>query len=182
VLLVLVGAGYVLTRGDPDNGQRASGAATGTARSSSSSTGSTGASSPTPSTAAQSPSASSTAQSPSSSPSGGGSADLAEKAAFLRGYFQVAGTDAGWAKLGPGEKAGGRASYDRFWGAIDSATVSNVTDAPGGADPDAVDATIRYAWSDGRVVVERQRLSLARSGDGLLVDGDDVLSSRTVSQ
>ena len=100
------------------------------------------------------------------------------KAAFLRDYFQVAGTDAGWAMLGSNEQAQGRASYDSFWGAVESATVSDVTQ---GGEPDSVEATIRYRWSNGRVVEERQRLDLVRSGTSLLIDNDDVLSSRTLS-
>jgi hypothetical protein len=90
----------------------------------------------------------------------------------------VAGTDAGWAQLGSDEKSVGRASYDRFWNTIDSASVSDVTDIGQG---DTVEATIRYHYSDGRVVEERQRLTLVRSGDGFLIDQDDVLSSRTLS-
>ncbi len=107
---------------------------------------------------------------------------MAAEAGFLRDYFAVAGTDAGWAMLGPGEKAGGRGSYDSFWGPIDSATVSNVTDAGRSSSSAAVDATIRYHWSDGRVVEERQRLHLVRSGDRYLIDDDEVLSSRTLTR
>jgi hypothetical protein len=90
----------------------------------------------------------------------------------------VAGTDQGWAELSSNERSVGRASYDSFWGSIDSATVSDVTDT---GDGRSVEATVRYRWSSGRVVEERQRLYLVPSGDSFLIDDEHVLSSRTLS-
>jgi hypothetical protein len=104
--------------------------------------------------------------------------NVAAQARFLQGYFAAAGTDAGWAQLGPDEQKVGRASYDGFWRSVDSASVSDVTAGP---TADSVVATVRYAYATGRVVVERQRLQLLRSGSGYLINDDTVLSSRTVS-
>jgi hypothetical protein len=98
---------------------------------------------------------------------------------FLAGYYSQMpqNTDAGWAKLAPSERSVGRHSYERFWGSIDSVSASHIVPDPG--RPTA-DLTLTYHFSDGRVVVERQRLLLSRAGDRYLIARDDVLSSRTV--
>jgi eukaryotic-like serine/threonine-protein kinase len=163
--LVLVAAGvlFALTRGGPDpqrsSGDRATASSSPRTRSSGTPSATTG--------------------------PGTRSGSLAAKAAFLHDYFKVAGTDAGWAQLGSHEQSVGRASYDRFWGAIDSARVSDVTASGGSGGSgagDTVEATVRYHYADGRVVVERQRLDLVRLNGRYLIDNDDVLSSHTVSQ
>ena len=124
-------------------------------------------SSPSPSTT-PTPSPSTTpTPSPSTTPVGGSSA-----AAFLRGYFAAApgGTDEGWAQLGPGEQAQGRASYNRFWRGIASVGVSDVRRVGGTG---SVVATLTYRTTSGRVSVERKRLDLIRSADGgYLIDGE----------
>ncbi len=186
-LLVLAGVGYALLHQASDGSDHtASKGPTSSPRASSSTSASvdTSSGSGSPSTSpgagrsASAPASGSSAGASGSSAGASGSPSLAAKAAFLRGYFQVAGTDEGWAKLGSDERSVGRASYDRFWGTIDSASVSDVSN---GGDGDTVEATIRYRYSDGRVVEERQRLSLVTAGDGFLIDEDDVLSSRTLS-
>jgi eukaryotic-like serine/threonine-protein kinase len=101
--------------------------------------------------------------------------------AFLEDYFSTAPTDqdAGWARLGPQGREVGRASYDDFWGSIRSVDTSGFEPGP---TPDTMDVTLRYEYDDGRVVVERQRLTLVGDGDGgYLIDDDQVLSSRTVA-
>jgi hypothetical protein len=95
--------------------------------------------------------------------------------AFLRDYFSAApgGTDAAWARLGPREKAQGRASYDRFWQGIRSAQVADVEPVAG---TDFVDATVTYRTTDGAVSVERKRFSMLRSGSGeYLIDGEQSI-------
>jgi eukaryotic-like serine/threonine-protein kinase len=199
--LVLVAAGvlFALTRGGPDpqrsSGDRATASSSPRTRSSGTPSATRSPSTSTGASASTRPSASTgasatTGQSPSGGPSattgpGTRSGSLAAKVAFLHDYFKVAGTDAGWAQLGSHEQSVGRASYDRFWGAIDSARVSDVTASGGSGGSgagDTVEATVRYHYADGRVVVERQRLDLVRLNGRYLIDNDDVLSSHTVSQ
>ena len=94
------------------------------------------------------------------------------KAAFVRSYFASApgGTDQGWSRLGPGEQAQGRASYDRFWRGISSVDVSSVRPVAGS---DAVDVTLTYHSTNGRASTERKRFDLIRSGSGsYLINGE----------
>ena len=101
------------------------------------------------------------------------------KARFLRTYYSTVpgNLDAGWSMLGPHEKSVGRSSYDDFWGSMSSVDVSHVVTSPGSH---TADITLTYHYRDGRVVDERQRLTLIRSADGRwLIDNDTVLSSRT---
>ncbi len=100
---------------------------------------------------------------------------------FLQRYFDTvpADTSTGWTMLAPSEQSVGRAAYESFWGSIASVDASNLD--PVG--PGAVDLTLTYHFHDGRVVVERQRLSLTRSTTGgYLITDDQVLSSRTISE
>ena len=95
--------------------------------------------------------------------------------AFLRDYFSVApgGTDAAWARLGPRERAQGRASYDRFWQGIRSVQVTDVRPVAG---TDFVDATVTYRTTDGAVSVERKRFSMLRSeSGGYLIDAEQPI-------
>ena len=105
----------------------------------------------------------------------GGPGGGTSKAAFLRDYFAVApgGTAAGWSRLGPGEKAQGRASYNAFWRGIRSVDVSNIRPLPGS---DSVELTITYHETNGSTSTERQRLDLVRSADGgYLINNDEVI-------
>lgn len=71
----------------------------------------------------------------------------------------------------------GRPLYDDFWGSMSSVDVSRIVTAPGSH---TAGITLTYHYLDGRVVDERQRLTLLRSADGRwLIDNDTVLSSRT---
>ncbi len=94
------------------------------------------------------------------------------KAAFVRSYFASApgGTDQGWSRLGPGEQAQGRASYDRFSREISSVDVSSVRPVAGS---DAVDVTLTYHSTNGRASTERKGFDLIRSGSGsYLINGE----------
>ena len=101
------------------------------------------------------------------------------KVGLLRTYYSTVphNLDAGWAMLGPDEKAAGRASYNEFWGSITSVGVSDITTSPGSK---TADVSLTYHYQDGRVVDERQRLTLIHAADGRwLIDNDEVLSSTT---
>jgi hypothetical protein len=90
----------------------------------------------------------------------------------VRSYFASApgGTDQGWSRLGPGEQAQGRASYDRFWRGISSVDVSSVRPVAGS---DAVDVTLTYRSTNGRTSTERKRFDLIRSSSGsYLINGE----------
>ena len=101
------------------------------------------------------------------------------KAGFLRTYYSTVpeDLDTGWTLLGPHEKSVGRASYDQFWGSMASVDVSHIVTSPGSR---SADITLTYHYKDGRVVEERQRVTLVRAADGhSRIDNDQVLSSRT---
>ena len=116
-----------------------------------------------------SPKSSSPGPSSSSSQTGTG---VAARKAFLSDYFRKApgGTDTGWALLTPRYQGQvGRGSYNGFWRTIRSVDVGRVTSA--GAN--AVDATLTYTRTDGSTTTEQHRITLVRSGDGYLIDGDN---------
>lgn len=71
--------------------------------------------------------------------------------------------------------AGGRAAYQRFWDAISSVSVSNVSAAP----PSSVVADLTYVYRDGRVVRERTSYGLVQDGGILKIASSSVLSSHT---
>ncbi len=106
-------------------------------------------------------------------------ASSAGKARVLRTYYATVpdNLDAGWSMLGPRERSVGRSSYDQFWGSMTAVDVSHITTSSGSH---TVDLSLTYHYKDGRVVDERQRLTLIRASDGRwLIDHDQVLSSRT---
>lgn len=119
-----------------------------------------------------------------SPPAGSGEpSGRAAQVAMVEEYFQTAptNTDAGWAMIGPSLRAeAGRASYDDFWGSIDSVEASAISPGPGA---NSLTLTLKYYYADGEISVERQRLDLVRSADGdWLINNDEVLSSRTVQE
>jgi eukaryotic-like serine/threonine-protein kinase len=71
--------------------------------------------------------------------------------------------------------AGGRRSYERFWGAIGRVRVRDVTASP----PSRAQATLTYYFKDGRVVIERTSYVLVRQGGTLKINDSTVLSSST---
>jgi hypothetical protein len=70
--------------------------------------------------------------------------------------------------------AGGRSSYDSFWGEMKQVTVSNVSGSP----PGAAQATVIYYYNDGRVIDENTQFGLVRQDGILKIDSSTVLSSR----
>jgi len=87
-------------------------------------------------------------------------------------------TDQAWPRMTASYQtnhAGGRRSYERFWGAIGRVTVRNVSASP----PGRAQATLTYYFKDGRVVTERTAYELVRQGGSLKINGSTVLSSST---
>ena len=192
-LLLLVAAGVVaalvvavvmLTRqtspGDAGPDPRASSSAPSPSASSPTSSRTSSPSTSTAPSPTASPSASRpTPTRPSASTTPTGPPTAARLAAAVRDYYSVlpADTDAGWALLTPRYRtttSGNRATYDRFWGAIDRVRVSAV-DA---SAPSSAVATLRYDYKDGRTYVERTAFTLVQEGGRLKIDRTSVLSSR----
>jgi serine/threonine protein kinase len=162
VLILVGGIGYLLlTAGDGSDGS-ASRRTSGSPKASHSSGASKNSSSP-----------SSRRQSDPGTTSGAAGASTgASKAAFLRSYFVSApgGTDTGWSRLGPGEQAQGRASYDAFWHGIRSVTVLKAHPLP---HSNSVDATLVYRRTNGQTSTEHKRFDLVRSpSGGWLIDDE----------
>jgi serine/threonine protein kinase len=115
-----------------------------------------------------------------SSAGGGGSTPSASNLAqAISSYYGLlpANTDAAWQHLTPSYQsghAGGRSSYDSFWGEMKQVTVSNVSGSP----PGAAQATVTYYYNDGRVVDEDTEFGLVRQAGILKIDSSTVLSSR----
>jgi serine/threonine protein kinase len=87
-------------------------------------------------------------------------------------------TDAGWSRLTrsyQSANAGSRNSYERFWGSIDRATVSDAEGDP----PDEAEATVTYFFKDGRVVRERTAYGLVDDDGVLKINSSRVISSST---
>ncbi|WP_392543044.1 protein kinase domain-containing protein [Oryzobacter telluris] len=129
-------------------------------------------SSPPPTSAAPSPTPTPTPAAATGTPT------AAQLAGALRDYYALlpADLDAGWARLTERYQrttAGSRSTYGSFWGRIDRVRVSDV-DA---VAPDAVTATLRYEYADGRVFVERTSYRLLPQGGVLRIDRSTVLSS-----
>jgi serine/threonine protein kinase len=176
-VLVVAGLGFALLNRDPGGDVReASDTPTATSTPSPRDTAASGTPSDAPSPSA-SPTLSSSPSDNSSSatPSRSSTPDSSRMSAFLRDYFSAApgGTDEAWARLGPREKAQGRASYDRFWEGIRSVQVADVQPV---ADTDFVDATVTYRTTDGAVSVERKRFTMLRSENGeYLIDAEQPI-------
>ncbi|HET9649405.1 MAG TPA: protein kinase [Microlunatus sp.] len=83
-------------------------------------------------------------------------------------------TDAGWNLLTPSyqRQTGGRDSYEEFWKAMDTVTVTAVR----ATAPARVQATLTYVEKSGnRKSTERRSFRLVRSGDGLKIDQSSVI-------
>ncbi|HST48696.1 serine/threonine-protein kinase [Jatrophihabitans sp.] len=96
------------------------------------------------------------------------SPSAAELAKAIRDYYALlpANTDEAWTRLTEefqNGRAGGRDTYDAYWGQIRRVTVSDVTGSP----PDTVVATVNYTYKDGRKVSEQTTFGLV-SEDGVL--------------
>jgi hypothetical protein len=86
-------------------------------------------------------------------------------------------TGKGWSRLTTSyqqDRAGGRSSYERFWGSVRRISTSNVRANP----PDRVEATVTYVYKNGRRVTERASYRLVREGKVLKIRSSTVLSSR----
>ena len=85
------------------------------------------------------------------------------------------GTDRAWSRLTSRYQraAGGRSSYDRFWGQMRRVSVSQVS----GSAPKKVRATVRYTYASGRVARERRSFELVEDGGTLKIDRSSVISS-----
>lgn len=130
--------------------------------------------SPPPSTKAPptSPSAPPTSPKPPLPPPSSGQAMVS----FVTSYFNTVPGDTatGWSELAPSMQSVGRDSYERFWESIDSVDVAGAR-AVAGAQ--AVEFDITYHFSDGRVVLEHQRIDLAPHAGSYWITNDTVLSS-----
>jgi eukaryotic-like serine/threonine-protein kinase len=85
-------------------------------------------------------------------------------------------TDAAWPRMTTWYQtnhAGGRQAYERFWDAIDSVSVTDVSGIP----PNSARATITYYFEDGRVVRERTAYTLVNEEGRLKISRTTVLSS-----
>ena len=86
-------------------------------------------------------------------------------------------TDNGYALLTAryrGTTAGSEESYEAFWDEIERVSVRDSTTSSGGR----VEATLTYAFEDGRVVEERTAYRLVEQDGTLKIDSSTVLSSR----
>ena len=177
--LIIAGVVILLTQLGNDGSPSASGnsstgrsSTTSTHRASSSARRSSKASSskaPSSTARSTSSSASSSASSPSNpAPPGPGSADPA--AAVQRYYGLLPNdTDTAWNLLTPHfqeSTAGGRDSYDAYWGSVQSVSTSNVQ-ATGKED---AEATISYVYKDGHKVSERTAFHFKKDHGDLKID------------
>ncbi len=184
VLAALVLALVLVTREDPPTTPAPNAGTSSSTRSSSAQGSTSPRTSPPPTSTASRPTAPPSTSGPAptrppTSTAPPGPPTASELAAAVRDYYSTlpADTDAGWALLTPRYRtttSGNRATYDRFWGAIDRVGVSAV-DA---SAPSSVVATLRYDYKDGRTYVERTAYTLVQEGGRLKIDRTSVLSSR----
>ena len=174
LLLVALGAGFMMLSGDPDDETpAASGSEQGAASPSPKRTPSP---SPTPSETptTKAPKPKPKPKSPAPAEDSGTAMEQAVQEYFS---FMPQNTDAGWERLAPSMQAQGRDGYEQWWGSVQSVDLQSA-DA---VDDRQVDIVLTYYFDDGSAKQETQRLSMQRSGDRYLIADDEVLSSRTVS-
>lgn len=102
----------------------------------------------------------------------------AQLQAALTSYYALVpqNTDAGWARLTSryqNRRAGTRQSYQRFWDAMASVSISGATGIP----PRKAEATITYRMKNGKVSTERTSFRLKEENGVLKIDDSRVLSS-----
>jgi eukaryotic-like serine/threonine-protein kinase len=98
---------------------------------------------------------------------------------FVTSYFATVpgDLDKGWLELAPSMRSRiGRASYDNFWESINAVDLADVRTT----SASSVEYEITYHFSDGRVVLEHQRIDLQPHGNSFWILGDTVLSSTTL--
>jgi serine/threonine protein kinase len=106
-----------------------------------------------------------TSQAASQSASPPAAAAPGELAAAIPHYYGLLpnDTDAAWQLLTPSfqsGRAGGRATYDAYWGSMRSVSVKDVQATP----PGTVVATVVYVYDDGHTVSERTTFGLMQDG------------------
>jgi hypothetical protein len=111
-----------------------------------------------------------------------GAATAAELRQAISSYYALLprNTDAAWPGMTDSYQrnhAGGRQSYERFWGAISRISVTNVKGFP----PGSAQATITYYFKDGRVIRERTGYGLINDNGRLKINSSTVLSSTPLS-
>jgi serine/threonine protein kinase len=127
---------------------------------------------PTSSAPSTTASRSSAASSPATSTSPvSGAPTASQLAGAVRDYYGLlpGNTDAAWSRLTESfqnGRAGGRQSYDAYWGSIRRVSVSNVVGIP----PGTVQATVSYVYKDGRRVTERNTFGLVSEGGVLKIN------------
>ena len=126
------------------------------------------------------PEASATGATPSPAPTSGPSS-AAATTSFVQAvsdyYALMPGqTDIGWAKLGPGLQAQGKARYQSWWGTISDLSV---TGAPHMAGQDTVEVTLEFTRS-GKRYRETHHLAMITSNGQMLIDTDRLVSSSII--
>lgn len=87
------------------------------------------------------------------------------------------GTDEGWELLGPGLRAQGKESYERFWKSIKAVTVISAPQAQG----TTVTVGVEFVVDGGDVYREVHRLGMVVRDGAALIDTDSLVSSSRVS-
>ncbi|MBV9822764.1 MAG: serine/threonine protein kinase [Actinobacteria bacterium] len=135
-------------------------------------------STPPPSTSPPATSSASKSSAPPSSASASTSSTAASQAPTasqlakaVRDYYALLpdNTDEAWTRLTPNfqnGRAGGRDTFNNYWGQIQRVSVSNVTGSP----PGTVVATVNYEYKDGRKVSERTTFGLVEQDGVLKID------------
>jgi hypothetical protein len=101
----------------------------------------------------------------------------AELAAAITDYYALMprGTAAGWPRLTSSYQrgtAGGRQSYEQFWGSVRRVAVRDARGLP----PDQAQAAVTYTYDDGRVVTERTSFQLVRDDGIWKINASTVVS------
>ena len=178
LLLIALVAGLVWAAGG-SNGPSTPRAGTGSTRAGTTSHHASASSSSSPATSRTTSATASTTGNGSGNGSGNGHGQggtAAQLAAAITDYYALlpADTDTAWSRLTPRYQqgtAGGRDSFDAFWGGIRSVSTSDVQ----GRAPDSVTATITYVRSDGSTSVERTAFTLVEDGGVWKIDASSVL-------
>ncbi|MER7070858.1 serine/threonine-protein kinase [Terrabacter sp. NPDC000476] len=120
-----------------------------------------------------------TPSAPSSTDAGGTLTSDSDLAGAVRDYYALlpGDTEAGWSRLSDRYRsttARDRATYESFWGSVRSVDVRQAA----GSAPGTAQATIRYAFRDGRRFEERTTYRFVEEGGLLKIDASTVRSSR----
>ena len=129
----------------------------------------------TPRPSSVSPSSAAPSSSPTSTPVNA-RPTAAELAGAIDNYYALmpGGTDQAWSRMTSSYQtgtAGGRRSYERFWGAVRQVTATDISGTP----PDRATATITYVARNGEVARERTAFRLVRDDGVLKINSSTVL-------